>query len=347
MSKYDSILSNINNSITRKDTILIIDGHNTFMRAMSSQNYVNDNGIHIGGISGFLLSIGSCIKALKPINDIIIVFDGKNTTFDRKELYKEYKANRKTDTPRFGFQTVHKENNAIKFQMTRLFEYLTSLPVKVIISNNVEADDIIGHIVSNYKNYLTNVEKIFIMSNDKDFLQNIVKNDDIEVSVYEPHQKIIIDKSTFTEKYKIIPENYTVMKSIIGDTGDNIDGVKGIGIPTFLKLFPFIVNSDIIFNIETFFEIVKGDERYYKSKSKNIQNLLLHEEDIKIFYKLVDLRNNTLNNISTVIKNNIINVLQTPKNITNKFKVLQLAMQDGTISYLKDPISWVEQVFIF
>ena len=56
------------------DKILIIDGLNTFIRCFSVIPTLNDNGIHIGGLSGFLKSIGYAIRTLNPTR-CIVVFD--------------------------------------------------------------------------------------------------------------------------------------------------------------------------------------------------------------------------------------------------------------------------------
>ena len=58
------------------DKVLIIDGLNTFIRVFSVIPTTNDDGIHVGGIVGFLRSIGYTINMFRPTR-VIIVFDGK------------------------------------------------------------------------------------------------------------------------------------------------------------------------------------------------------------------------------------------------------------------------------
>ena len=58
------------------DKVLIIDGLNTFIRSFAVSPVTNDDGVHVGGISGFLLSIGYAIKTLQPTR-VIICFDGR------------------------------------------------------------------------------------------------------------------------------------------------------------------------------------------------------------------------------------------------------------------------------
>ena len=79
------------------DRVLIIDGLNTFIRVFSVIPTTNDDGIHVGGIVGFLRSIGYTINMFRPTR-VIIVFDGKGGSKRRRKLYPEYKAKRKTIT---------------------------------------------------------------------------------------------------------------------------------------------------------------------------------------------------------------------------------------------------------
>ena len=77
--------------------ILILDGLNTFIRVFSAVPALNDDGDHIGGVTGFLRSIAANIRQHKPTR-CVIVFDGKGGSRRRKDLYPEYKANRANKT---------------------------------------------------------------------------------------------------------------------------------------------------------------------------------------------------------------------------------------------------------
>ena len=77
--------------------ILILDGLNTFIRVFSAVPALNDDGDHIGGVTGFLRSIAANIRLLKPTR-VIICFDGKGGSKRRKKIYPEYKANRANKT---------------------------------------------------------------------------------------------------------------------------------------------------------------------------------------------------------------------------------------------------------
>ena len=75
-NKYADILSKVNNNQRGvSDSILIVDGLNTFLRNFTMINHINPDGHHIGGLTGFLKSVGYAIKMLEPTK-VVIVFDG-------------------------------------------------------------------------------------------------------------------------------------------------------------------------------------------------------------------------------------------------------------------------------
>ena len=83
--------------MTYNSRVLLIDALNTFLRSYAAIPTLDDNGNHIGGMSGFLKSIGSVIRDFKPTR-VIIVFDGKGGSQRRRKIYPDYKANRKPPT---------------------------------------------------------------------------------------------------------------------------------------------------------------------------------------------------------------------------------------------------------
>ena len=116
------------------DKVLIIDGLNTFIRVFSVIPATNEDGIHIGGIVGFLRSIGYTINMIRPTR-VIIVFDGKGGSTRRRKIYPEYKQNRKTKyrvnrSNSFDSQADEKQNMIMQIQ--RVVEYLDTLPLTVL-----------------------------------------------------------------------------------------------------------------------------------------------------------------------------------------------------------------------
>ncbi len=75
----------------RHDRVLVIDGLNLFLRNFAVLNFVNEEGTHIGGLAGFLRSLGSLIKQIQPTS-VYIIFDGVGSSTNRKNLLPEYKS---------------------------------------------------------------------------------------------------------------------------------------------------------------------------------------------------------------------------------------------------------------
>ena len=95
ISFLDQVKDEEHKSVTHlNDRVLVIDGLNTFIRSFSVNPAINDDGLHIGGMMGFLKSIRYTCDILKP-SRCVIVFDGKDGSKRRSKIYPDYKATRK------------------------------------------------------------------------------------------------------------------------------------------------------------------------------------------------------------------------------------------------------------
>jgi 5'-3' exonuclease len=127
--------------------ILLVDAMNTFLRSFAIINHINPNGNHIGGLTGFLKSMGYAIKQLNPTR-VIVVFEGEGSTNNKKNLYPDYKGNRKIKriTNFSGFDSQEDESESIESQLLRLVEYMQCLPIDMAVIDRAEADDTIGYL---------------------------------------------------------------------------------------------------------------------------------------------------------------------------------------------------------
>lgn len=236
---YSEILNGIQKKPDRKlnDHILLVDSMNTFIRSFAMLQSINPKGHHTGGLVGFLRSLGFLTRTIDPTR-IICVFDGQASSSSRKTINPEYKATRniKRITNWELFDDKDDEFASMTMQMHRLVEYLQCLPVTLISIDKVEADDTISYLA---QKFAANNKKVTIVSSDKDFLQIVDQN----IEVYSPIKKKTYQKKDIQEEIGLIPENYLIMKALLGDNSDNLSGVKSLGPKTLLKEFPELISK--------------------------------------------------------------------------------------------------------
>jgi len=234
-SKYEQLLSNVQPDIRKElSSILIIDGLNTFLRSFTMINHINPDGHHIGGLTGFLKSIGYAIRMCDPTK-VVIVFDGVGGSNARRNLFPEYKANRNVNrmTNYSIFQSKAEEQESINNQMERLIQYLKCLPVTIVGIDGLEADDIIGYLATKFEKH-DETQRVTIMSADKDFLQLVTD----KVHCYSPVKKKIYTPKDVLEEFGVSSYNFLNYKVLMGDSSDNIPGITGLGPKKLIKLFP-------------------------------------------------------------------------------------------------------------
>tara|TARA_R100000657_G_C4671942_1_gene116636 strand:+ start:213 stop:1232 length:1020 start_codon:yes stop_codon:yes gene_type:complete len=318
--RYLSILDEIKkkggslNGGDANDKVLIIDGLNTFIRVFSVIPTTNDDGIHIGGIVGFLRSIGYTINMIRPTR-VIIVFDGKGGSNRRRKIYPEYKQNRRTKyrvNRSNSFATQEDEKHNMIMQIQRVVEYLDTLPLTVLSYDNIEADDTIGYIC---RQVLTE-SQITIMSTDKDFLQ--LANG--RIKIWSPTKKKMYDEDKVMEEFGISSHNYIWYRVLDGDKSDNISGVRGLGLKTIQKKLPFLSENRIV------------------SIDEVTNELPEHKDTIELNYRLMQLSNV---DISASTKTKIIDSINSPINRLIKFKFEKMFLEDKLFTALPNVTSWL------
>lgn len=263
---YKDILDEVNNTSNpttirnRNDRVLLIDGLNTFIRAWTVTPTMNENGDHIGGITGFLNSIGYAIRELNPTR-VIIVFDGKGNSNRKKQDYDGYKANRKKSRFRVNraypeMMNEEEEHKSMARQLFWLIDCLDYTPVTTMIYEGIEADDVMAYIS---RQILVNGEESIIMSTDKDFLQLINET----TLVWSPTKKLLYNTNKLYEEYKLYPKNMLLYRILDGDKSDNIPGIKGVGLKTLIKRIPQI-SEDIKMDIDEIIKIAENQKDDYK-----------------------------------------------------------------------------------
>ena len=327
---YDNILKNLKQTPPPElnDHILVIDAMNMLIRSFSLLKAMSPTGHHIGGLVGFLRSLGYVTRIFEPTR-VIIVWDGKGGSGNRQNINPDYKAHRaNTRITHWGlYDTKKEETEALVGQLLRTKDYLQCLPVHQIMMEKLEADDIIAYLAQEASK---NKKKMTIISSDKDFLQMV----DSYISVYAPVKKKTFTKENIKEEIKVLPENYNIVKALLGDNSDGLKGVKGLGIKTIMSEFPDLITKPNL-KLQYIFDICdKNLER------KKIFAKIIHEWDkVETNYTLINLHESVLDNSE---KNTILEIIKEdiPDLQTGAF--LHLLDSDKIEGITKNTEGWLE-----
>lgn len=217
--------------------LVVIDGKSVFYRGYyAMENLSTADGTPTGGVYGFASLALEVIKKINP-DYVVVAWDKKGTsTSKRTAIYSEYKAGRKTPSEDFYAQ------------FPILKELLEALHWPLFECDGYEADDILGTI-SVQANSL-GIESNLITS-DLDMLQLISENTKVYAMKKGFSQIEEFNLKYFEEKYRLKQSQFLDLKSLQGDSSDNIPGVPGIGIKTATALLQeFNTLENIYSNLE-------------------------------------------------------------------------------------------------
>lgn len=197
---------------------LIIDGNSILNRSFYGiRELRSSKGVPTNAVYGFFNILNKHIEEENP-DKIAVAFDLKEKTH-RHRMYDGYKATRSA-TP---------EDLLAQFPITK--DILRAMGIAVLEKPGIEADDIIG-IVSKYCD--EHGDRCVIVTGDRDSFQLI--SDTTVVKLAATKQDILFDKAVLKEKYGLEPDRMTDLKALMGDSSDNIPGIKGVGEKTALSL---------------------------------------------------------------------------------------------------------------
>ena len=203
--------------------LMLIDGNSLLYRAYFATApmgnlMTNKDGIPTNAVFGFANMLDKIIS-MEP-DYILVAFDAGKKTF-RHELQENYKGTRK-ETP---------QELVCQFDMIRNYLDCRNICHKEI--EGYEGDDIIGTVatIAQKEGY-----EVSIISGDQDMLQLV----DQHITVYRTIKGVTeLEANTpdyIKEKYNLVPDQIRDLKGLMGDTSDNIPGIKGVGEKTALKL---------------------------------------------------------------------------------------------------------------
>jgi DNA polymerase-1 len=221
----------------KDNPILIIDGLNVFMRHFCANPSLSSNGDHVGGFLGFLGNVGSLSENFSP-KKVIIVWESGGS-LRRRAVMSSYKSGRRpTALNRYYEDDLPATSTNHTNQVSLLVKAFDSFPVTQIYVRGCEADDVVGYLTK----YVYKKEKIVIASSDKDLHQLI----DDTVVQWSPGQKRTIDKKGVIDKFGVSSCNFVTARCFVGDSSDDISGVKGVGFRSMAKWFPELGGEDFI-----------------------------------------------------------------------------------------------------
>ncbi|HDL4619126.1 TPA: DNA polymerase I, partial [Mannheimia haemolytica] len=210
-----------------KNPLVLVDGSSYLYRAFHAfPPLTNRLGEPTGAMYGVLNMLKSLISQVNP-SHIAVVFDAKGKTF-RDELFKQYKSHR-PPMP-----------DDLRPQIEPLHRIIKALGIPLISIEGVEADDVIGTLAVQAAK---DGKDVLISTGDKDMAQLV--ND--HIMLINTMNNTLLDREGVIEKYGIPPELIIDFLALMGDSADNIPGVKGVGEKTALALLQGIGSLEQIY----------------------------------------------------------------------------------------------------
>ena len=203
--------------------VLLIDGNSLMFRAYYATAYTGNlmqskSGLYTNAIFGFVNMIQKLVNS--DVDKVFVAFDAGKQTFRHKQ-FDDYKGGRKPMPEEF------------KMQIPYIKQYLDIMNIKHFECLDYEADDL----VCAYADLANNGEnEVYIVSGDKDLLQLAKGNITVCLTKKGITELEEYTQSNFKEKMGFYSYQVPDYKGLVGDSSDNLPGIKGIGEKTALKL---------------------------------------------------------------------------------------------------------------
>lgn len=254
------------------EKILAIDGNSILNRAYYAipipRNWV---GTCTNGIMGFINILLKTVQEFAPTS-IAVAFDVHAPTF-RHQQFAEYKANRRPSP------------DELRQQFEPLKNLLATMGIQTLEKAGYEADDILGTIA---KTCTQNGDECFVMTGDRDCLQLASQLVKIILVVTKTgnNTETIYDESTMLEHYGVTPQEFIEVKTLMGDSGDNIPGAANIGEKTALSL---IQQYQTVANVYNHLDELKPQKRAsleaFRPQWEQIKSLVTINQNVPIKFE--------------------------------------------------------------
>ncbi len=225
----------------KKQKVVLIDGNSLMFRSYYATAYTgnlmqNKQGLYTNAIFGFCNMINKLVD--DTVDKVFVAFDAGKETF-RHKSYDDYKGGRKPMPEEF------------KVQIPYIKKFLDVMNIAHYETKDYEADDLVGTFATLLN---TSENQVFVISGDKDLLQLAKGNITVALTKKGITELDEYTEANFKEKMGILSSQIPDYKGLVGDSSDNLPGIKGIGEKTALKLL----------------------EQY-----QTLENIILHENELK------------------------------------------------------------------
>ena len=310
---------------------LLVDGNNLLKIGFHGVRDFYHNGNHVGGVWHFLNTLRKFLEE-HNYNKVVVFWDTKTSSSQRRLIYPKYKLNRKPS------ESEQKEESFLE-QKRRVKQYLEEMFVRQMERENAEADDLIAQYCK-----VSPDEMKTIFSSDRDLTQLIAE----DVSVFSPSAKKYYK---FGDKIKLhdveIPHyNVKTVKILTGDSSDNIDGIFYLGEKTLVKLFPELLDElvqipYILDKSTNLLKEEKGNVALQNLLSGKTKEGIFGDEFYVINTKLVDLDNPLLSDEDKEMVSLYYSESMDPDGRGHR-NLIRMMMEDGFFKYLpKSDDAWV------
>ena len=257
--------------------IMILDGNSLLFRAFYALPPLKTKkGQYTNAVYGFLSMLYKIIDTYSP-EYLCVAFDPEKPTF-RHEKYKDYKANRQ------------KAPNELVQQFQLIRDVLDVHNIKRVEVEGFEADDVSGTFACAAKEQGADV---YLVTSDKDYLQLIDENVKVILTKKGITNTVEMNLNSMVEEYGLTPEQFVDLKALMGDSSDNIPGVKGVGEKTALKLMQEYKSLDNVYaNIDNIKGKLKEKLETDKMQAYMSQTLARIITDIPIEFNIEEYKIN-------------------------------------------------------
>ncbi len=243
--------------------LYLIDGSSYIYRAFHAlPPLTSPRGVPTQAVYGFTTMVNKLFAEVKP-DSLVVVFDAPGKTF-RDDIYSAYKANR-PPAP-----------DDLRAQIPLIHEVVDAFRVCKIAEAGVEADDVIATLV---ERYVADTDCV-IITGDKDLMQLVRPT----VRIWDTMRDRWIDAAAVREKFGVEPTQVADVLALMGDSSDNIPGVKGIGAKSATALIQHFGDLDSLFG-----RIDEVPEMGLRGAKKVAERLRDGVEDARLSRRLVAL----------------------------------------------------------